>query len=158
MEIDDRADGYQLDVWVLVKYRRENISDEINALSGMSAYDPKDVERLESRDSYLLNRPATNEDEKLSLRVDLQTSPFLGLSPEITSTSLVLLVDCNDLFGLCLRVPRLSIAWIRIGKLADFLQTPEDGISGVRTRTVLIRHAHCTEAFLVYAKIAGTGV
>jgi hypothetical protein len=106
VQVDDRADANELRLGVIFQDGGEDVCDEVDTL---------------------LLTPAADEDEQLSLGVDLETCPFLSLDTECATGCLVCFVDLDfallDDGGL---VPVCDVAWVGVGKLSDAGETPEN--------------------------------
>ncbi|QBZ66478.1 hypothetical protein PoMZ_13457 [Pyricularia oryzae] len=141
VQVDDGTDGDQLGLGVLFQHAGEDVGDEVHAL---------------------LQRPATDKHKQVRVRVDVEAGPLLSLPPEVATLGLGLLVDLYVLGLLLLRllrrVPVVPVRGVRVGQLANVLETPEDGVAGQRTVAVLFGHAHGAEPALVQTEVAGTGV
>ena len=133
IEIDDRTDADELNVRMLLKDRREDVCDEVDAF---------------------LDRPPSHENKQVCVRIDGEVGPLLSLLPQVTAGSFEGGIDGDDL--LCFRcfVPGLGIARVRIRQFSDVLQRPEDRVAGVRSGAVFVRNANCSEASLVDSQIA----
>jgi hypothetical protein len=106
----------------------------------------------------LLHRPATNKDKQISIGVKVETGPFLGLPFEIRTAGLVGRVHGDILILGRLLGPLADIRWIGVRQVSDLAQAPENGVTGIRTLSVLLGHTDSTETLLVNTEVTGTGV
>lgn len=155
VEINNGTNGNQLNLGVGFEDRGEHISNKINL-----EYVSKVSEPLDRFMTYaLLQRPTTDEDEKLGFRVDLQAGPFLSLSTEVTTAGFPRGVDLRLLLlHEIFLVPVGGIRRVGVGQLADLGETPEDRVTGERTVTVLLGDTDSAEAVLVDTEVTGGSV